>query len=181
MKKMALSGPGCFHRRKKMLVKDAMTKDPVVCTATTSLRDAVGLMKKYHIGGLPVIEGSELVGMLTESDLIALLESERISDDLWLPSPFEIIEIPIREYINWEKTKHALRNIGDMQAKKVMTHRVVTATEGMEIGAAAALMLKEGISRLPVMRGKKLVGILARADIINAVGSSHSVPKGAET
>jgi hypothetical protein len=99
-----------------MLVKDAMTKDPVVCTAETSLRDAVGLMRKHHIGGLPVMEGTELVGMLTESDLISLLESERISDDLWLPSPLEIIEIPIREYINWEKTKHALRNIGDMQA-----------------------------------------------------------------
>lgn len=164
-----------------MMVKDAMTKNPVVCTAGTSLRDAVGLMRKHHIGGLPVLEGTELVGILTESDLISLLESERISDDLWLPSPFEIIEIPIREYINWEKTKHALRNIGDMEVKKVMTQRVITATEGMEIGAAAELMLKEGISRLPVMRGKKLVGILARADIINAVGSSHSAKEGDET
>ena len=94
-----------------MLVKDAMTRDPIVCTAETSLRDAVGLMRKHHIGGLPVMEGTGLVGMLTESDLISLLESEKISDDLWLPSPFEIIEIPIREFINWEKTKHALRNI----------------------------------------------------------------------
>jgi len=161
-----------------MLVKDAMTKDPVVCTVETSLRDAVSLMRQHHIGGLPVMEGAELVGMLTESDLISLLESERISDDLWLPSPFEIIEIPIREYINWEKTKHALRNIGDMPAKKVMTRRVITATEGMEIGAAAELMLKEGIARLPVMRGKKLVGILTRADIISAVGSSHSAKNG---
>lgn len=161
-----------------MLVKDAMTKDPVVCTVETTLRDAVGLMRQHHIGGLPVMEGTELVGMLTESDLISLLESERISDDLWLPSPFEIIEIPIREYINWEKTKHALRNIGDMPAKKVMTRRVITATEGMEIGAAAELMLKEGIARLPVMRGKSLVGILTRADIIHAVGSSHSTQKG---
>jgi CBS domain-containing protein len=164
-----------------MLVKDAMTKNPVVCTVETSLRDAVGLMKKYHIGGLPVMEGTDLVGMLTESDLISLLESERISDDLWLPSPFEIIEIPIREYINWEKTKHALRNIGDMPAKKVMTRRVITATEEMEIGAAAELMLNEGIARLPVMRGKQLVGILTRADIIHAVGSSHSAKEGAET
>lgn len=155
-----------------------MTKDPVVCTVETSLRDAVSLMRQHHIGGLPVMEGAELVGMLTESDLISLLESERISDDLWLPSPFEIIEIPIREYINWEKTKHALRNIGDMPAKKVMTRRVITATEGMEIGAAAELMLKEGIARLPVMRGKKLVGILTRADIITAVGSSHSAKNG---
>jgi len=164
-----------------MLVKDAMTKDPIVCTTETSLREAVGLMRKHHIGGLPVMEGTELAGMLTESDLISLLETERISDDLWLPSPFEIIEIPIREYINWEKTKHALRNIGDMKAEKVMTHPAIIATEDMEIEEAAALMLKEGISRLPVMLNGKLVGILARADIITAVGSLHSVNEGADT
>jgi len=41
-------------------------------------------------------------------------------------------------------------------------------------------MLKEGIVRLPVVRGKKLVGILARADIINAVGSSYSDNEGAD-
>ncbi len=164
-----------------MLVKNAMTKDPVVCTTETSLREAVGLMRKHHIGGLPVMEGSELAGMLTESDLISLLESERISDDLWLPSPFEIIEIPIREYINWEKTKHALRNIGDMKTEKVMTHRVITATEDMDVEAAAALMLKEGIARLPVLRKKKLVGILTRGDIIHAVGLPHSAKEGADT
>jgi len=157
-----------------MLVKDAMTKNPVVCSVDTPLRDAVGMFRKYHIGGLPVMEGGAVVGMLTESDLISLLESERISDDLWLPSPFEIIEIPIREYVNWEKTKHALRNIGDMPAKKVMTRHVFTTTEDVEVEAAASLMLKEGITRLPVMQGKKLVGILTRADIINAIGASHS-------
>jgi CBS domain-containing protein len=165
----------------RMLVKEAMTKEPVMCTAETTLREAVGLMRKHHIGGLPVIEGSELVGIITESDLISLLESERISDDLWLPSPFEIIEIPIREYINWEKTKHALTNIGDMPVKKVMTHKVITATEEMEIEEAASLMLNEGISRLPVIHGKKVVGILARADIINAIGSSHSFKEGEDT
>jgi CBS domain-containing protein len=157
-----------------MLVQEAMTKDPVVCTAETSLRQVVTLFRKHHIGGLPVMEGKELVGIITESDLISLLETERISDDLWLPSPFEIIEVPIREYINWEKTKHALTNIGDMPAKKVMTHRVVTATEEMDLEAAAALMLKEGIARLPVMRGKRIVGIITRADIISAIGSAYS-------
>ena len=162
-----------------MLVKDAMTKNPMVCSADTPLREAVGLFRKHHIGGLPVVEGGELVGMLTESDLISLLESERISDDLWLPSPFEIIEIPIREYVNWEKTKHALRNIGDMPAKKVMTHRVITATEDMNVEEAASLMLKEGVTRLPVMQGKKLTGILTRSDIINAIGASHSDTNGA--
>lgn len=157
-----------------MLVSDAMTKEPIVCSADTTLRDVVALFRKHHIGGLPVMEGRELVGMVTESDLISLLESERRSDDLWLPSPFEVIEIPIREYINWEKTKHALRNIGEMPAKKIMTHRVLTATEEMDVEAAATLMLKEGISRLPVLRGKTIVGIITRADIINAIGTTYA-------
>jgi CBS domain-containing protein len=157
-----------------MLVKKAMTKDPVVCSAETPLRDVVALFRKHHIGGLPVMDGTELAGIITESDLITLLETERISDDLWLPSPFEVIEVPIREYINWEKTRHALRNIGDMPAKKIMTRRVITATEDMSMEEAASLMLKEGIARLPVMRGKKVVGIITRADIINAIGSAYS-------
>jgi len=163
-----------------MLVKDAMTKEPVVCSAETPLRDAVALFRKHHIGGLPVMEGKELVGIVTESDIIALLESERISDDLWLPSPFEIIEIPIREYINWEKTKHALTNIGDMPVKKIMTRRLITATGDMEVEAAAALMLKEGITRLPVLSGKNLVGIITRADIVNAIGSLYTENDGAD-
>ena len=156
-----------------MLVKEVMTKEPVVATTSMPLRDAVALLRKNHIGGLPVMEGDELAGMLTESDIIAQLETGRISDDLWLPSPLEVIEIPVREYFNWEKTKHALRNIGDTPVKKVMTHRVVTATEDMDIEAAASLMLKEGITRLPVVRGKKLVGIIARADIVQGVGMSY--------
>ncbi len=156
-----------------MLVKEVMTKEPVVATTGMPLRDAVALLRKNHIGGLPVMEGDDLAGMLTESDIIAQLETGRISDDLWLPSPLEVIEIPIREYVNWEKTKHALRNIGDTPVKKVMTHRVVTATEDMDIEAAASLMLKEGITRLPVVRGKKLVGIIARADIVQGVGMSY--------
>jgi CBS domain-containing protein len=110
--------------------------------------------------------------MLTESDIISQLQTERISDDLWLPSPLEIVEVPIREYVNWEKTKHALRNIGDTPVRKVMTHRVITGTEEMDIEEGAALMLKEGIARLPVLRGEKLVGILTRADIVQAVGGS---------
>jgi len=38
-----------------MLVEKAMTKDPVVCTAETPLREVVALFRKHHIGGLPVI------------------------------------------------------------------------------------------------------------------------------
>jgi len=156
-----------------MQIQEIMTKNPITCTIDTSLREAVGLLRKHHIGGLPVMDGDELAGIITESDILTQLETSKISDDLWLPSPLEIIEIPIREYINWEKTRNALTNIGDLPVKKVMTHRVVTATEDMDIEAAASLMLKEGIARLPVMRGETLVGIVTRADIVQGVGRSY--------
>ncbi len=151
-----------------------MTKNPLTCTVDTPLRDAVAILRRHHIGGLPVMDGETLAGIITESDVIAQLETKKLSNDLWLPSPLEIIEIPIREYINWEKTKDALRNIGDLPVKKVMTHRVVTVSVDMDIEEAASVMLKEGIARLPVMDGEKLVGILTRADIVNAVGASYS-------
>jgi CBS domain-containing protein len=157
-----------------MLVRDAMTKNPITCAASAPLREAVGLLRKYHIGGLPVMDGNELAGILTESDIIAQLETGRISDDLWLPSPLEVIEVPIREYVNWEKTKKALGNIGDTPVRDVMSHPVVIATEEMDIETAAALMLKKKIARLPVTRGKKLVGILTRADIVGAIGATQS-------
>jgi CBS domain-containing protein len=44
----------------------------------------------------------------------------------------------------------------------------------MDIEAAAALMLKKKIARLPVTRGKKLVGILTRANIVGAIGATQS-------
>jgi CBS domain-containing protein len=47
-----------------------------------------------------------------------------------------------------------------MPVKKIMTRRVITATEDMEIEEAAALMLKEGIARLPVCGGKNLSALL---------------------
>ncbi len=156
-----------------MLVQEIMTKNPITCSVDTPLREAVGLLRRNHIGGLPVMDGNELAGVITESDILTQLETSKVSEDLWLPSPLEIIEIPIREYINWEKTKHALVNIGDTPVKKVMTRRVITATEDMDIEAAASLMLKEGIARLPVMRGKILVGIVTRADIVQGVGRSY--------
>jgi len=155
-----------------------MTKDPITCSVDTPLREAVGLLRKHHIGGLPVMDGNVLSGIITESDILRQLETSKMSDDLWLPSPLEIIEIPIREYINWEKTKHALTSIGDTPVKKAMTRRVITATEDMDIEAAASLMLNGRIARLPVVRGKTLVGIVTRADIVQGVGRSYDSTAG---
>jgi hypothetical protein len=71
-----------------------------------------------------------------------------------------VIEVPIREFINWEKTKRALTEIGNVEVRRVMSSPVVAIDEDAEIADAAAQMLHEGIARLPVLRDAKLVGIV---------------------
>jgi CBS domain-containing protein len=155
-----------------MDVSEVMTKNPVVVSVSDTVRQAAGLLKKHRIGGIPVMDDEVLVGMVTDTDIVNLLETGQISDDLWLPSPLEIIEVPIREMINWEKTKKALTHIGDEKVGNIMSHPAITISAGADIEEAAALMHKEKIARLPVLDGRKLVGIITHTDIVQGIGSA---------
>jgi CBS domain-containing protein len=166
--------PVCFPewRKRVMKVRDIMTRNPVTVSADDPVRIAAGLLRTNRIGGLPVMEKDEIVGVITESDVISLLETGRLSDDLWLPSPLEVIEVPLREVVNWEKTKTALTHIGETPVRKIMSHPAITIDEDTDIEDAAALMLSHRIARLPVVHGRRLTGIVAKADIIRGVGSA---------
>ena len=107
--------------------------------------------------------------MITETDLLKLLMTKGPSDDLWLPSPFEIIELPIREFINWERTKEALTDIGSREVISVMSSPVISIAPGADIEAAASLMLQKKIDRLAVVDNGKLTGIITREDIVWAI------------
>lgn len=155
-----------------MKVRDIMTKNPVTVSADDPVRTAAGLLRNHRIGGLPVMDQGTLVGVVTESDIISLLDTGKISADLWLPSPLEVIEIPLREIVNWEKTKTALTHIGETRVRTIMSHPVITIDEDADIEEAAGLMLAHKIARLPVVHGGKLTGIVAKADIIRGVGGA---------
>jgi CBS domain-containing protein len=163
-----------------MQVKHVMTADPVVVSADAPVREAAGLLRKHKIGGLPAMDGEKLVGIITEGDILKLLETPGISEDLWLPSPLEIIEVPIREAINWKHTQKALSHIGDQPVRTVMSRPAITIGEDEDIDAAAAIMVKRRIARLPVVRGGRLVGIIARADIVRGLGESYEPDEGDE-
>ncbi|MDY6795791.1 MAG: CBS domain-containing protein [Actinomycetota bacterium] len=62
----------------RILVGGIMTPNPITVTPDTHLKDAARIILENKIGGLPVIEGGELVGIVTETDLIqSLIEMER--------------------------------------------------------------------------------------------------------
>jgi CBS domain-containing protein len=62
-----------FHHR---LIKDVETRNPVTCSPKATLAEAMSKMAKHHVGQLPVVEGSELVGLILVGDLIEALHSQ---------------------------------------------------------------------------------------------------------
>jgi len=162
------------RRLKFMQIKDVMTPNPVTVKLDSKISEAAGVLRKFRIGGLPVMEDERVVGVVTETDILSLLETGDISDDLWLPSPLEIIEVPIREFVNWEKTKKALSDIGESPVSEIMSSDVVSIEDCADIEEGAKLMLDEGIARLPVMHNDRLVGIVTRQDIIRGISMKRS-------
>jgi len=153
-----------------MNVEDVMTKDPVTIQSKDTIRDAARIIRERKIGGLPVLDGENLIGMITESDILALLATKGPSEDLWLPSPLEVIEIPIREFFNWEKAKEALSDIGSRPVSSVMSYPIITVDADDSVEEAARIMLRQGVARLPVLQQGKLAGIVTRADIVEGIG-----------
>ena len=118
-----------------MKVKDVMNPNVVFCKPDNTVREAAKILKENNISGAPILEGGELVGIISEADLLKLLIVPE-KGDLWLPSPFEVIEIPIRELIGWEETKRMLSDVGSTKIEEIMTKDVHTisseaSVEGM--------------------------------------------------
>ena len=151
-----------------MKVKDVMNPNVVFCKPDDTVREAAKVLKVNNISGAPVLEGRKLVGIVSEADLLKLLVIPE-KGNLWLPSPFEVIEVPIRELLSWEDTKKMLSDVGSTKVEEMMTKDVRTISSEASVEEASELMIRHRINRLPVMENNHVVGIVTRGDIIEGL------------
>ena len=155
-----------------MKIKEVMNKDVIACKPDDTLSKVSKLFLENHISGLPVVEKGKVVGLVSETDLIKLLKSPEFSNELWLPSPLEIIEIPIRNIVRLEEAKKALENLKVHPVKDIMTKTVHAISPGDSLEKASGIMVRYKINRLPVIENGRLVGIVARSDIIKGLSEA---------
>ncbi len=151
-----------------MKVKDVMNSNVVFCRPDNTVREAAKLLKDNSISGAPVLDGDELVGIISEADLLKLLIVPE-QGELWLPSPFEVIEVPIRELLGWEETKRMLSDVGMIKVEEIMTPEVHTISSEASVEEASEHMIRHKINRLPVIENSRVVGIITRGDIIEGL------------
>ncbi len=155
-----------------MKIEEVMNKDVITCKPDDTLSHLAKLFRENHISGLPVVEKGKVIGLVSETDLIKLFKSPEFSNELWLPSPLEIIEIPIRNIVRLEETKKALENLKLRPIRDIMTKTVHAISPDDSLEKASGIMVKYKVNRLPVVENDKLVGIVARSDIIRGLSEA---------
>lgn len=129
-----------------MLVRDRMTPDPICVSEETNIFEALDLMRRHRIRRLPVMRHGELVGIVTQLDLIRVTPSPATT-----LSVFELNGLLAR-----------------MPVKDAMAREVATIAPDATIEEAALLMRDRLVGALPVVQSKKLVGIITETNILDA-------------
>ncbi|GAB4362939.1 MAG: acetoin utilization AcuB family protein [Deltaproteobacteria bacterium] len=128
-----------------MFVGTRMTKDPITVSPEDTLGRAGDLLKRNRIHHLPVAVEGTLVGIVTGSDLRNFaLEKTTVNVDG---------EVVVAE-----------RTVGE-----IMTRDVVTANPQDTLEDALLLLHRRRFGALPVVEGRRLVGIITKADILAAL------------
>ena len=145
-----------------MKAGDIMTSPVVTIGADATIAEAVNAMIEHRVSGLPVVDAHDaLVGMLTEGDLLRRAElGTGRKRARWL----EFLLGPGREADDFVR-EHGRR------VSEIMTETPACIDAEAEISDVVALMEKRRIKRVPVMRGGKVAGVVARADVIRALAS----------
>jgi CBS-domain-containing membrane protein len=121
-------------------VADVMTAEPVTVAPSTSFKTCVDLMRIHKVSAIPVvITGDRLVGIVSESDLLAR-EARRMVD---------------------------VRQKKALTAAELMTADVVTTAASAPLTDAASLMFQHRLKVLPVVDSDhRLIGMVSRAQVL---------------
>ena len=154
---------------------DLMTRNVATVHPDATLLQAVKLMAERRVSGLPVVDDAGVViGMICEGDLVRWHEGYSERQARWLDMLAEGTELAPEFLAGIRDRSHTVRS--------VMASGVISVTEDMPAREIARLMYQKGIKRVPVLRDGKLVGIVARSDLVRALARLLSEPSaGAET
>jgi CBS domain-containing protein len=149
-----------------MHAADVMTPDVICATPDTPIAELIRLMLDNRISGMPIVADGRIVGIVSEGDLLRRAETgtER-RPSRWL----ELMTSDSRLAANYTKTH-------GRKAHEVMTREVVTVADTTPIAEIAQLLEARRIKRVPVMRDGRLVGIVSRRNLLQALGSRLSAP-----
>jgi CBS domain-containing protein len=147
-----------------MRAHQIMTRPVITVTPETTIVEAANTMLQKHVSGLPVIDAAgNFVGIVSEGDFIRRGEigtqRKRGRFLKFILGPGQAATDFVHEHG---------RKVAEIMTPQLLT---ITITEDTALDEIVELMEKNNVKRLPVMRGDKIVGIVSRANLLQAVAS----------
>ncbi len=151
-----------------------MTATVVTISPDTIVKDASALLAEKNISGVPVVDGSRLVGIFSEADVLRSIKTTKKDMRLIYPS-ISSLGIAFQEDVTQREIIEAYAEIGQRPVKEVMSKTVETVGPDMELNEAIVNMVQKSINRLPVVEKNQLVGIITRGDVIRGLAKEEAL------
>jgi CBS domain-containing protein len=143
-----------------MRAKDIMTRGVICLNVKDSVFDAAELLLGAGVSAAPVVSDKGIVvGIVSEADLIRRTEIDTAPRKSWLSRLLGSEASAAHDFV----AAHA-RKVSD-----VMTREVVMAGEDATLGDLVGLIEKHGVKRIPIVRDGELVGVVSRANLLEAL------------
>lgn len=150
-----------------MRVSDVMTGNVISVTPDMTVREVAKIFVDNGISGAPVLDvDGTLAGMISEGDL---LRRSEIDTDVR----------PRTSWLDFWSASHEARDYIKTHAPKVrdvMTTNVATVHPDTSLGEVAGILETRHIKRVPVTEAGRLVGIVSRANLVQALASLADEP-----
>ena len=146
-------------------VGDIMDPDPVTATPDDDVETVVRLLRRHELPGVPVVNSARRpIGIVTEADLV-LTDGDA---DLYLPHYIELMGgVVFLERLRRFEAK--LRKAAALKVKDLMTPDPLTIDASAGVHEAGRIIVRSGHNRLPVVEHGRLVGVVTRVDVLEAV------------
>jgi CBS-domain-containing membrane protein len=142
---------------------DVMIREVITVKKETTIRELAELFARHRISSAPVVDDSgAMIGIVTETDLVEQDKS------LHIPTVISLFDWVI--YLESDKKfEKELKKMTGQTVGDIYTEDVVQVSPATPVSDVANLISSRKVNSIPVVDGSKLVGIVARIDLIRTM------------
>lgn len=162
---MPAAGYSAEDRRNNPLVTHIMRTDVPRISPTDSIATTARLMVDHQVPGIPVVENGKIIGIITESDIIAR-EAE-----VEVPTPVPFLDAIFMADAGSEFDEE-MRKVLAVNARQLMTSPVFSVRSNATLTEVATLMVDRGVNPIPVLDDElRVIGLVSRADLVRVIST----------
>lgn len=162
------TGAGDGTARSEPIVADLMRTGVPTLVRSDSVARVALLMAESQVPGLAVVDDGEIVGIVTESDLVTR------QSDFTPPGVISVLDAVFTTDAGWDYDDEVRRALA-MTAEDMMTHPVYSIRQRATLAEVATLMHQWGINPVPVIGDDgDVVGLVSRADLVRVIARLES-------